>query len=463
MYGSLGPQEETAGMAPKIPKAMKEPLVVTEPKKTRSTRPRPGVKRSSAVFRRVFESQPPPSERSILSKKTSHSGLYIMLNPRSNQKIAVTFKAFIVSVISVDLVFFILSTEPNFRGNMIFLYAEGVTSSIFLLEYIARLIVVSESRTYADMGPIIGRLAYSVTSAAVIDALATFPFFIELATGLNLPTMTYLRVFRLLRILKTQAYARAFDALWRVFFYNREILQVAGWVCLFLILFTAVLMYYLRPPGEAGEDFNSIPNTMYIATLMLTGQGGPDADNMPWYTKAVILLTGAFSVAVFAIPASMLTWGFEAEAERLAAASRRRKKSGDGVSRGDSSTSSEWDSSDSNTTDEEYEKIISGDGDEPTEDEKIQQLMKVFASADTDVSGSLNAQEFVDYLKNNVDAVNDLIGGGSVGRGRGPHDREIRQRVSRLEEKVDAIDFKLDQLLSAVARNASPAESARRT
>ena len=31
----------------------------------------------------------------------------------------------------------------------------------------------------------------------------------------------------------------------------------------------------------------------------------------------VVALTACFSIAFFAIPASMLTWGFEAEAERL--------------------------------------------------------------------------------------------------------------------------------------------------
>ena len=36
-----------------------------------------------------------------------------------------------------------------------------------------------------------------------------------------------------------------------------------------------------------------------------------------WHPQIVCCVTAAFSVALFAIPASMLTWGFEAEAERL--------------------------------------------------------------------------------------------------------------------------------------------------
>ena len=158
---------------------------------------------------------------------------------------------------------------------------------------------------------------------------------------------------------------------------------------------------------------------------------------MPWYTKAVILMTGAFSVAVFAIPASMLTWGFEAEAERLAAASRRRTKCGHR-----SSSGSEWESDDSNSTDEEYQKIISGEGDDPNDDNKIKKLLSIFRNADTDHSGTLNVGEFVNNLKDNLDSVSGAIDGsnGSVAS-------DLSHRVITLESKVDAMSAKLDQLI----------------
>ena len=40
------------------------------------------------------------------------------------------------------------------------------------------------------------------------------------------------------------------------------------------------------------------------------GQGGPDGE-LPWYTSSVMILTGFLGVGMFAIPLSMLTWGFE--------------------------------------------------------------------------------------------------------------------------------------------------------
>jgi hypothetical protein len=153
-----------------------------------------------------------------------------------------------------------------------------------------------------------GRLRYLITSPALLDAIATFPYFLEQFTGWELPTLTYLRAFRLLRILKTESFSEASKSVYRVFKYNSEILYVAGCIGAGMVLVTSVLMYYVRPIGH--KQFESLPATMYLATLMLTGQGGPDGP-LPWYTSAVVLLTGFFSIGMFAIPASMCLWGFE--------------------------------------------------------------------------------------------------------------------------------------------------------
>jgi hypothetical protein len=150
----------------------------------------------------------------------------IMLHPRSSEWQSELFKTFITTVIAVDLLVFIIYTESTLHDNNIlyFRIADGITSSIFLVEYIARLVVVIQNGRYGDLGPVLGRLRWMVTFPAIIDALATMPFFIQLATGWALPTLTYLRVFRILRILRTYGYVRAFGACYRVICYNREIL-----------------------------------------------------------------------------------------------------------------------------------------------------------------------------------------------------------------------------------------------
>lgn len=241
---------------------------------------------------------------------SNKSFVYTMLNPRSTAWQARIFKWFISAVIVVDLVGFVLSTEPSLSKDQqqFFTNWEAVTSYIFLSEYILRFLSVTESHKYGSMGPIMGRLRYCTTYSAIIDLVATAPYFLERFTGWDLPTLTYLRAFRLLRILKTESFSEASKSVYRVFKYNSEILYVALCIGIGMVLFTSVLMYYMRPKNH--EQFESLSATIYLATLMLTGQGGPDGQ-LPWYTSAVVLLTGVFSIGMFAIPASMLTWGFE--------------------------------------------------------------------------------------------------------------------------------------------------------
>jgi hypothetical protein len=160
--------------------------------------------------------------------QNSKSFIYTMLNPRSSAWQAVTFKRFITLVIIMDLVAFVISTEPDLTQEQInrSYKWEGVTSSIFLMEYLARLFTVTESKKYGDLGPFSGRMRYAATFPAFLDLAATIPFFLELISGWDLPTLTYLRAFRLLRILKTSGFSEATRATYRVIYYNRQVSRI---------------------------------------------------------------------------------------------------------------------------------------------------------------------------------------------------------------------------------------------
>jgi hypothetical protein len=155
------------------------------------------------------------------------SFVYALLNPRSKRWQAVWFRRVIATVILIDLVSFILSTEPSLKGvyNFLFHFLEGVSSSVFLMEYIARVITCVEREKYSGMGPILGRLRFMMSTSALIDALASMPFFLEQLVNVDLPRLTYLRFFRLLRITKTTGAMRATDAVYRVVYYNAEIVR----------------------------------------------------------------------------------------------------------------------------------------------------------------------------------------------------------------------------------------------
>jgi len=394
------------------------------------------------------------NDGSTLRPKRKHSFLYSMLNPHSKSPQALVFKRCISTVILIDLVLFILSTDPRFEDALPYYEAEATVSIIFMLEYLLRLLTITESSKFNH--PIGGRLAYMKTWHALIDLLATVPWFLEISTGWDLPTLTFIRFLRLVRILKTESYAKAMDTVYRVIYFNSEILYVGMLVCVYMIFFTALLLYYFRPDFGQNTDsqFNGIPATMYLSALMLTGQGGPEETDLPWYTRTVVLITSIFSVAMFAIPASMLTWGFEAEAERIAKQSRRRvlkKREAElrNSSRGSScdeeengfhssSTSSRSDTSDGDTTDEEYFKLIAGE-DEPSDDDDdsfVKKLKSEFQKADGDQDGTLTLKEFVRMNDNLKWSKNE----------RNPSNFE--ERIRTLEENAQANAKKLDLILS---------------
>jgi Ion transport protein len=384
----------------------------------------------------------------ISNGRGGKSFIYTMLNPRSTARQAAAFKWFIATVIVMDLVVFVLSTEPNLSDGQraVFGTWEAVDSWIFLIEYVLRLATVTESNKYGAMGCCCGRLRYALTTPALIDLAATIPYFVERSTGWNLPTLTYLRAFRLLRILKTRGFSEATKAVCRVFYYNSEILTVAAWIGVGLVLFTAVLMYYLRPRGGDADhpQFRSLGSTIYLATLMLTGQGGPDGE-IPWYTSAVILLTGIFSIGMFAIPASMLTWGFEGEAERLA---KHRLKEATGQLRHAPAAAEEefgihddWSfSSDEYSTDEEYLKTIAG-GDDAAEGEDEERLRSAFHLADVDGSRTISLSEFMKMSR-------DMTANAKTNAETVPNDvaRSLSVRLDDLAEKVEANSQKLDRI-----------------
>ena len=128
----------------------------------------------------------------------------------------------------LNAVCFIVATVPSVEHTEAFYVIEFISSILFLIEYLLRLVVATEDPKYAPLGPCRGRLRYAVTPRALIDAAATFPFFVELAFGVDLANTTYLRVLRVFRILKTDRTARALSSIYRVL--CESIMSVLSWL-----------------------------------------------------------------------------------------------------------------------------------------------------------------------------------------------------------------------------------------
>ena len=121
------------------------------------------------------------------SSQPKKSFLYTLLSPRSSQWPARWFRNFIAIIIVADFIIFIASTEPKLQGRehlQFFEKVEGIVASIFFIEYILRLITVTESKKYSRLGPFWGRLSYVTTWSAIVDFVSAFPYFLEQVSGM---------------------------------------------------------------------------------------------------------------------------------------------------------------------------------------------------------------------------------------------------------------------------------------
>jgi hypothetical protein len=173
---------------------------------------------------------------------------------------------------------------------------------------------------------------------------------------------------------------------------------------------------------------------MYLSTLMLTGQGGPDGE-IPWYTKGVVLLTGLFSIGMFAIPASMLTWGFEAEAERMASFAYSRKKQHPNSANVPESDNWSYSSGDY-SSDEEYRKIIAGE-DDGGEDHADAVAREAFYLADIDGSGQISLTEYLNLSRQQAEALQG---------GRVPTNQDVSLRLNVMQRQIEENSQKLDRI-----------------
>lgn len=262
--------------------------------------------------------------RPAVSAKTS---VFQTLSSRSKTSAAKVYRTVTLVLILTNVVAFLASTNDQLsdRYSATFELIEGVTSCIFLADYVLRIATITENRMYKAKGAVWGRLSWALSAAGVLDALSTFPYFLDnLLLHNKLPSLTWIKIFRVFLLFRTSKYSHAMNTVSRVLWVNSEILGVSTFLVGFMVLFTSALLYMTSTPEERKiNGIDDVPSAMYLAVLMLTGQATPEGD-LSVISKCMVMLTAFLSVPFFAVPAAMLTWGFEGEAERLAQQQRKR-------------------------------------------------------------------------------------------------------------------------------------------
>jgi len=236
--------------------------------------------------------------------------VHILLHPELGESKADKFvNAFIITLIILNVLAVILETVKDLyaRYETFFNYFDKISVFIFTIEYILRVWSCTHDPRYR--GSIKGRIKYMLTPGALIDLLAFLPSYFHTFLNFDLRMLRLLRLMRFFRLFRLTAYTKSAQMIFNVFRTRVNELLLSFVMVLFLIVIASCLLYFAEHYAQP-DKFSSVPATIWWAVVTLTTTGYGDMYPITTIGKILagtIMLTG---VALFALPAGIITVGF---------------------------------------------------------------------------------------------------------------------------------------------------------
>ena len=180
---------------------------------------------------------------------------------------------------------------------------------IFTLEFMMRVWVATEHPEDKYKHPIFGRLRFILTPMSLIDIMAVLPFYLSGLLNLDL---RFLRVFRLIRILRFFNYSPSIQALESVLKKEGRNLTASLLLELLLLFVSSSLMYYIEKDIQP-VAFGSIPSAMWWSVAALTTVGFGDVVPITPLGKLLGGVVMIIGIIMFALPAGIIASAFVEE------------------------------------------------------------------------------------------------------------------------------------------------------
>lgn len=188
-----------------------------------------------------------------------------------------------------------------------FLVVERVATSIYIFDYILRLLTAD----YRLKKGIRSFILYPFTPMAIIDILSILPFFIMTDSSFRaLRVLRVVNAFRAFRIIRILRYSKNIRLLKEVFIKQRDSFLVVAGVAFSYILVTSLVMFNVEP-----DIFDSYFDALYWATVTLTTVGYGDVYPESTLGKLITMASTFMGIAIIALPAGIITSGLLKELE----------------------------------------------------------------------------------------------------------------------------------------------------
>ncbi len=214
---------------------------------------------------------------------------------------------FLIALILVNVAAVTLETVASIRADWgpVFHVLELFSVAVFSVEYVLRVWSCVEANAGSG-GTWRQRLRYMVSPLAIIDLVVILPFYLSFIIGVDL---RFLRVFRLLRVLKLGRYSPALAMLMAVLREESGTFLAAFFVLGILLVFSASGMYLCERAAQP-EVFSSIPAAMWWAMATLTTVGYGDVTPITPLGKVFGGFITLIGIGTAALPAGILASGF---------------------------------------------------------------------------------------------------------------------------------------------------------
>lgn len=232
----------------------------------------------------------------------------ILDRPEEGDSASKVVNGLLLALIAVNVVVAILGTAQGFedRFGHRFYYFGRASIAVFSIEYLLRVWSCTADDKYRR--PLLGRIRYMLSPAALVDLFAIAPFYL----GLDL---RYLRVFRLFFLFKLGRYASRLRLIRDVFVAKKEELVISTSIAVVALIFCSAAMYYVEKDHQP-EAFSNLPASMWWAVETLTTVGYGDVVPVTAAGKVLGAMIALIGIALFALPAGILSGGFTEELAR---------------------------------------------------------------------------------------------------------------------------------------------------
>lgn len=234
---------------------------------------------------------------------------------RDHDTLSISFDFFIAMVILFNLFITLFQTfDASLPYASLLSIAELITMIIFGAEYILR--VWTAEYLYPRKSPAAARLRFMVSFYGIIDMLSFLPYFLPVFFPTGIATFRLLRVARILRLFRVNAYYDAFNVITDVINDKKD--QIFSSVCIILILMvsSSLFIYSLEHDIQPDKFQNAFSGIWWaMSTVFTVGYG----DIYPVTSAGRILgiFIAFLGAGAVAIPTGIISAGFVEQYTKL--------------------------------------------------------------------------------------------------------------------------------------------------